>query len=41
MTMTVLQKVRKNFMYGITITYDHDSTTEGKEKFHVRHYNYI
>jgi len=41
MTMTVLWKVRKNFMYSITVTYDHDSTLEGKKKFHVWHYSYI
>jgi len=41
MTMTVLWKVRKNIMYGITVTYDHDSTLEGKKQFHVRNYNYI
>jgi len=41
LTMTVLRKVRKNFMYSITITYDHDSTPEGNKKFHVQHYSYV
>ncbi len=32
-TMMEFRKVRKNFMYSITVTYDHDSTPEGKKNF--------
>jgi len=41
MTMTVLWKVRKNFMNGITDMYHHDGVPEGKKKFHVQHYSYV
>jgi len=29
--MMEFRKVRKNFMYSITVMYDHDSTPEGKK----------
>jgi len=31
-TMTAFQKGKKNFMYGNTITYDHDTALEDKKK---------
>jgi len=39
--MTVLQKVIKNFMYSITVTYGKDSTPEGKKNFHIWHNSYV